>query len=355
MMPKTKQARTVDRSTDTRERMQMADLARMAGVSTSTVSRALSGSPLVKESTRARIAKLADAHHYALNVGARNLRLGQSRTVAVVVPYDAQSKQRITDPFFLGLLGSIADALTDREFDMLLSRVDAEHLDSAARLVDSGRALGIILIGQWHHHDQLNGLASRRVPLVVWGARLAAQRYPSVGGDNVLGGELATAHLLARGRRRIAFIGDVALPEVAQRYEGHVAALRKKRFRASPELCLRAAFTAASGRETIEALLASGVRFDAIFACSDLLAMTAINTLQRAGLCVPDDIAVVGYDDIELATHFHPALSTVRQPLELAGHALVEALLARIAGKRPKPTVLPTALVVRASSDTTAD
>ena len=353
-MPNKKREVAVLQNKDAQQRTRMTDLARLAGVSLSTVSRALSGSPLVNESTRARIAELADAHDYAVNVGARNLRLGQSCTVAVVVPYDAQSKQHITDPFFLGMLGSIADALTDRGFDMLLSRVDAEHLDSAARLVDSGHALGIILIGQWRHHDQLNGLASRRVPLVVWGARLASQRYPTVGGDNVLGGELATAHLLASGRRRIAFVGDVALPEVAQRYEGYVAALRKKRLRASPELRLAATFTAASGRETVEALLASGVRFDAVFACSDLLAMTAINTLRRAGVRVPEDVAVVGYDDIELAAHFHPALSTVRQPLELAGHALVEALLASIAGKRPRPKVLPTVLVVRTSSDATA-
>ena len=335
-------------------RPQMADIARMAGVSTSTVSRALSGSALVNEATRARVQDLAKLLKYSVNVGAQNLRLGQTRTVAVVVPYDAQSKQHITDPFFMGMLGSLADVLTERGFDMLLSRVDAEHLDAAAQLVDSGRALGVILIGQWRHHDQLNELAARHVPIVVWGARMQSQLYCTVGGDNVAGGALATAHLLANGRRRIAFFGDTNLPEVAQRYVGHREALKKARVKLYPELCIPVAFTADSGRVAVETLVASGSKFDAIFACSDLLAMTAINSLRQLGLSVPENVAVVGYDDIELAAHFHPPLTTVRQPLDVAGRALVDALLSLLSGGQPLPALLPTELMVRGSSGSTS-
>lgn len=328
----------------------MADIARIAGVSTSTVSRALSGSPLVNPETRERVEKLAKLLRYSVHVGAQNLRLGQTRTVAVVIPYDARTRQPLTDPFFLGMLGSLADELTARGFDMLLSRIDADHLDAAARLVESGRAFGVILIGQWRHHDQLNELASRQVPIVVWGARLASQRYCTVGSDNATGGALATAHLIEQGRRRIAFMGDVNLPEVAQRYKGYRKAHRDAGIAPQAELRVPATFTTESGREMTEQLVASGIPFDAIFASSDLLAMTSIGVLREHGRQVPRDVAVVGYDDIQTASHFHPSLTTVRQPLDLAGKALIDALLALADGSTSASTTLATELVVRESS-----
>lgn len=333
-------------------RLQMADLARMAGVSTSTVSRALSGSTLVNEETRKRIGDLARSLNYSVNIGAQNLRLRQNRTVAVVIPYDALTRQHITDPFFQGMLGSLADALTDRGHDMLLSRVDADELSAVEQLQRSGRAIGIIMIGQWRHHDQLNELAAQRFPIVVWGAQLPQQLYCCVGGDNLAGGRLATRHLLEQGRRRIAFFGDTRLPEVAQRYEGYRQAHDAVGVTCDPELCLPVAFIAEPARTAVLDLLECDTVFDALFACSDLQAITAINTLRERGLRTPEDIAVVGYDDIELAQYFHPRLTTVRQPIEAAARALVDTLLALLDGQRPDSTVLPTELVVRASSVT---
>ena len=331
-------------------RLQMADIARLAGVSTSTVSRALSGSPLVNEETRVRVAELARSLNYAINIGAQNLRLKQSRTVAVVVPYESEQRQHLSDPFFLSMLGSLADALTERGFDMLLTRVDAERLDSVAQIYDTGRALGIILIGQWRHHDQLNQLAARHVPVVVWGAQLPQQLYVTVGSDNVSGGALATRHLIERGRRRIAFFGDIRLPEVAQRYAGYCQALSAAGLTADPQLLIAASFTADAGRLAVEQLCGSGVAFDALFACSDLLAMTAINSLRDKHFRVPDDIAVVGFDDIELARYFHPPLTTVRQTIAVAGTALVSAVLALAEQGSSTPCLLATELVIRDSS-----
>ncbi|HAT31229.1 MAG TPA: LacI family transcriptional regulator [Janthinobacterium sp.] len=333
-----------------RQRLQMADIARLAGVSTSTVSRALSGSSLVNEETRKRVLELARSLKYSINIGAQNLRLKQNRTIGVVVPYDAHTRQHLSDPFFLSMLGSLADALTEQGFEMLLSRVDAETLDAAARPFDNGRVIGVILIGQWRHHEQLNQLAARGVPIVVWGAQLPQQLYCTIGGDNLTGGRLAVAHLLEGGRRRIAFFGDAKLPEVEQRQAGYHAALAGRGIAPEPLLHVSASFLPQGGAEAVAELLRRGVPFDAVFASSDLLAMSAINALRQAGLRVPEDVAVVGYDDIELASYFHPPLSTVRQPVRAAGHAMVAALLALVDGAAVASRQLPTELVVRDTS-----
>jgi DNA-binding LacI/PurR family transcriptional regulator len=304
----------------------------------------------VNEKTRARVAELADSLNYSLNVGAQNLRLKQSNTIAVIVPFDAQTGQSLSDPFFLALIGSLADACTRRGYDMLLSRVDAEHLDRAGQPYLTGRAMGIVLIGQWHHHDQLNALAVRRVPLVVWGAHMPQQLYCTVGSSNAEGGRLATEHLLAQGSRHIAFLGDPTLPEIAQRYEGYLRAHHARGIEPVAALCRPVPFVSTAVEADMDGLLTDGLPLDGIFASSDLVAMTAIAALHRHGRRVPDDVAVVGYDDIALAVHYQPPLSTVRQPIEAAGEALIDALLAQLDGERPLPVELPTALVRRGSS-----
>jgi DNA-binding LacI/PurR family transcriptional regulator len=328
----------------------MSDIARMAGVSVATVSRALNGSKLLNPETRERLVELARSMNYTINVGAKNLRLKQNRTIAVIVPFDPSTRQHLSDPFFLSLIGSIADALTKRGFEMLLSRADVGSLEVATQCVDAGRASGIVLIGQWHLHDYLNELAGRGVPLVVWGARMANQVYATVGGDNLRGGELATTHLLEAGARRVVFLGDTGLPEIAGRFEGYRAAHRLAGIRPLATLRRDTPFVQASIVADVEDLVTSGPRFDAVFAASDLMAMTAISTLRRLGRRVPEDILVVGYDDIQLASFFHPALSTVRQPIASAGEVLVESLLAQLAGQAPECRQLVTDLVVRESS-----
>jgi DNA-binding LacI/PurR family transcriptional regulator len=330
-------------------RLQMADIARLAGVSKATVSRALNRSPLVNEETRERILDLARSLKYTINISAQNLRLKQNRTIGVVIPYDRATRQHLADPFFLSMLGSLADALTAHGCEMLLSRVDADDLDAAALPYDTGRVMGVILVGQWRNHAQLNALAERGLPIVTWGARLDAQSYCTVGGDNHAGGHVATRHLLEQGRRRIAFFGDIAVPEVEHRYQGHCAALRGFGIAPDSTLHVSVPFVAEAGGFAVEQLLARGVPFDAVFAASDLLAMMAINKLRAHGLRTPADVAVVGYDDIELSGYFHPPLTTVRQPMAVAGQALVASLLALADGEAVAPVQLPAELIVRSS------
>ena len=331
-------------------RLQMVDIARLAGVSVSTVSRALNGSELVNAETRQRVAELARSLNYSINFGARNLRLQENKTVAVVVPYDASSRQHISDPFFLSIVGSIADALTDRGYDMLLSRVDAEHLDLASHWFDSGKAIGVVLIGQWRHHDQLNDMAARKLPLVVWGGEMPQQLYCSVGGDNVLGGSLATRQLLQMGRRRIAFVGDAQLPEVWLRRQGYAQALREAGLAVDAALELPAPFEPSVATSVLRDFCATQRDFDAVVCCSDVLALLTIQALRAAGRSVPGDVAVIGYDDMPLAAYCDPPLTTVHQPVAEAGAELVEALLAQLRGERCNSRTLPVYLKLRESA-----
>lgn len=331
-------------------RLQMVDIARLAGVSVSTVSRALNGSELVNAETRQRVAELARSLNYSINFGARNLRLQENKTVAVVVPYDAKSRQHISDPFFLSIVGAIADALTDRGYDMLLSRVDAERLDLASHWFDSGKAIGVILIGQWRHHDQLNEMAARKLPLVVWGGEMPQQLYCSVGGDNVLGGTLAARHLLQVGRRRIAFFGDARLPEVWLRRQGHAQALREAGMAVDPALELPAPFEPSAATGVIQSFIEAHPEIDAVQCCSDVLALLTMQALRAVGRRVPEDVAVVGYDDMPLAAFSDPPLTTVHQPVAEAGAELVEALLAQLRGERIQARTLPVYLRQRGST-----
>ena len=333
-----------------RRRLQMADIARLAGVSTATVSRALNHSPLVNEETRARILELARSLKYSINVGAQNLRMKQNRSVSVMIPFERDTRQHLSDPFLLAMLGGLADALTEQGFDMLFSRIGTDELGEAAAPFDSGRAIGIILVGQWGRHEQLNQLAAREVPVVVWGAQLPHQLYCCVGSDNVSGGKLATDHLLGLGRRRIAFFGDLALPEPLQRYRGYCMALARHGIAVDPGLQVPVSFLPEGGVQGVHEMMRRGHSFDAVFACSDLLAMTAIDTLRAHGVRVPDDVAVVGYDDIAQAALFHPRLTTVRQPIATAAQTMVASLLALIDGGPLCSVELPTELIIRASA-----
>ena len=328
----------------------MADIARLAGVSMSTVSRALSGSSVVSEETRSRISELARSLNYSVNIAAQNLRLKQNNTVAVVVPYDPVTRQHLSDPFFLSLIGSIADSLTERGYDVLLSRVNAEQLEQAAKQYETRRAIGVIVIGQWHHHDQLNEMTARGLPLVVWGAQLPRQLYCAVGSNNLQGGQLAAEHLLDQGARCIAFLGDPELPEIGQRYKGYLAAFAARRLHPDPTLCVASPFVREAIERDVENLVREHPKLDGIFASSDLTAITAMSCLRRLGRHVPGDVAVVGYDDIQLAAHSHPPLTTVRQPIAAAGRALAQALIMQFEGRRPESVQLLTELIVRESS-----
>lgn len=328
-------------------RLQMADLARLANVSVSTVSRALANHPRLSAETRARINELARSLNFSADAGAQMLRGKRLNTVAVVFPYHAAQRQHFRDPFFLTLIGRIGDALIDRGYSMLVVGVEAAQFERVSAAYDTRQAIGTILLGQEDYHQRINELAVRGVPFVVWGARLRDQLYCTVGSDNLLGGRQATEHLLQAGARRIAFFGDPTLPEIAQRHEGWLAAHRARGLQPDPGLARPMPFDAEAARREVGRMIDEGLDADAVFAASDVLALAAVSALKSRGRRVPEDVQVVGFDDIPLAAQASPALTTVRQDLEAAGHALVERLLAALDGQVIEPLMLPTTLVAR--------
>jgi len=225
-------------------------------------------------------------------------------------------------------------------------------LDLAGELAASGRVAGVILIGQWRHHDQINEIAARHVPIVVWGAQLEQQLYCTVGGDNITGGMLATEHLIDGGRRQIAFFGDVDLPEIGQRFEGYRRALARRGIKFRSDLLQQTSFIDGAAALAVDRMIEARTPFDAIFAGSDLLAIEAMGMLRKRRRDVPQQVAVVGYDDIMLARYSHPALTTIRQPVGSGAEKLVDSLLKIVAGERAKPQMLDTELIIRESSVT---
>jgi len=330
-------------------RIKMSDIAKLAGVATSTVSRALSGHPSIPQSLREEITALALSQGYVVNQAAQSLRLQRTRVISVIVPLGHERGQLISDPFFLEMIGRLADEITGREYEMLIKKVVAPRPGWLTRIIQSQRADGLLVIGQSDQHQALNQAADIYRPLVVWGGAIAGSRYCTVGTDNIAGARMAVEHLVGLGRRRIAFLGPPGAPEADQRREGYVQALAQAGLKPYPELSAPAHFTVETAQSTIQALIASGVRFDAVFAASDLIAITAIQALKAAGRAVPDDVSVVGFDDIALARHGAPALTTIRQELATGAQAMVELLFQRIAGEETSSMLMAPSLVVRDS------
>jgi DNA-binding LacI/PurR family transcriptional regulator len=326
----------------------MAELGALAGVSAATVSRAIAGSPLVNAKTREQILKLAQERGYVVNAAARSLRLKRTETISVVIPLGHETSQPLTDPFFVEMLGRLAEEITFRGYGMFLTKVLPPMTDWLPRLIAAGRADGIIVIGQSTEHAALAAAATTYRPLVVWGAEVPGHGYCTVGSDNAAGAAAAVAHLVQTGRRRILFLGDPAIPEIGRRYEGYRRALEAAGL--APQHEVPAHLTAEAAYQTVRELAAGSTRFDAIFAASDVIAISAIRALTDAGRAVPRDVAVVGFDGIAMAAHTNPPLTTVRQDLTRGAKALVDLVFRRIAGEDTASVVLPTELVVRGSS-----
>ncbi len=330
-----------------RTAVKLSDLAVIAGVSTSTVSRALSGHSSVNEKTRERIQALADEHSVRPNLLARNLRKRSTGAIGLALPLGHAKSQHLTDPFFLSMLGFLTDLLTERGYDILLSRVTPTDGMWLERMIDGGKFDGLLLIGQSDQYDTIERTAATYGPLVVWGTHREGQRHLAIGSDNFAGGSMVADHLVETGRSRLLFVGDSRLPEFGQRLSGFAAAAQTHGI---DVMTLETSMTPDAVYQAMSERLRNGPIPTGIFAASDVVAMSVLRSLTDAGLNVPSDVGVVGYDDVTLASHTTPPLTTIRQDLMMGATLMVDRLLSLVAGEAATAAIVPPVLIKRGSS-----
>ncbi len=331
-------------------RVRMADIARLAGVSVSSVSRALAGSPLIPEALRDRIHTLARDQGYVVNQAARALRLQTTRTIGLILPLGHEVGQPVSDPFMLELVGALADEVIARGYDLLLSKVTAMRDGWLRDLTRSQRFDGLFVLGQSDQHAALDEAARDYANMVVWGAFIRGQRYCSVGVNNVAAGRRAAEHLLKGGCRDILFLGPSGVPEADARYEGYAEALAGSEFHAGEAIRCETRFLAGNAHEVVADLIARRHRFDGLFCASDVIAQGALAALGEAGKRVPEDIAVCGFDDVAMATGI--GLTTIRQDLRAGARHMADLLFRRMAGETAPPVRMNGDLVIRRTTRT---
>lgn len=331
----------------------IADIAELAGVSKSTVSRALSNSSLISEETRSRIQAIARQHNYLVNQPARRLSLKQSNTIAFVT-HGYYKNICVEDLFLMEMLGAITNTLAALKYDLLMVHVDPYDTDWINDYLNSGKVDGFVLMTSTRKQYHVQKLIEMKAPFIAWGVPVSGFGYSTVTGDNVNGGRLAGEYLASLGKREIGFLGGPAEEmEVKLRYKGFAAALQAAGIALPPERVVYGDFSSAVGSEMMHKLLAQAPGVDAVFANSDLIALGAVNAIRERGLRVPEDISVIGYDDISLARYCSPPLTTIRQNIAESGRLLVQNLVQYLKTGIVTNVSVPVELVVRGSTAVT--
>ncbi|OON77289.1 LacI family DNA-binding transcriptional regulator [Streptomyces tsukubensis] len=322
-------------------RVTIADVARAAAVSKTTVSRVLNAKDEVDVATGARVREVIARLGYVPSSRAVGLARGSSRTIGMLVP-------TLTWPWIGEVVQGVVDTVEDAGYGILLytcnrGNESVRHFTSqvSARAFD-----GILVVEPENTLDTFTALHHRGLPIVLIDDRGHHPEFPSVATTNREGGASAARHLLATGRDRpLVITGPPHFGCVQDRLDGFRSVL-------PAGLIVKGDFTEECGRRAVEELLATATPFDSVFAHNDLSAAGALRAVRAAGLSVPEDIAVVGFDDIPMALHTEPALTTVRQPMRAMGEAAAGMLLAHLGGTPApeEPVVLPTELVARGSA-----
>ncbi|MEV5429723.1 LacI family DNA-binding transcriptional regulator [Streptomyces sp. NPDC052701] len=334
------------------------EVAARAGVGRGTVSRVINGSPRVSDATRAAVEAAVAELGYVPNTAARALAANRTDAIALVVP--EPETRFFAEPYFSDMLRGVGSELSETEMQLLLIFAGSDReRRRLAQYLAAHRVDGVLLVSV-HADDPLPDLLSQlEIPAVISGPRSAAETLTSVDSDNYGGARQAVEHLLQRGRRRIAHItGRLDVYGAQRRVDGYRGALRDAGHEVDELLIEAGDFTEEGGRRAMAALLQRRPALDAVFAASDVTAAGARQALREAGRRIPDDVALVGYDDSAIARHMDPPLTSVRQPIEEMGRRMIDLLLAEIADRRPsasrglerRQVVLATELVHRTSS-----
>ena len=320
------------------------DVAQSAGVSISTVSRALRGYSDVNPETRRRVQSAAHALGYTPDAAGRALKSGRTDTVAVLV--SGSHGPALLDDFYVEVLGGLEAHLAARDLSLLLVRAGVK----AQRVLQGGRCDGVVALGCDLPLALLQTLHRAGTPFVLTDAPSWPGGPPNVTVANEAGGYEATRHLLSGGRRRVAFIAETPDdPNFLLRRRGYLRAHEDAGLEAPAEREQTGCLGPDGGLEATRKLLRAAP-FDAIFAANDTAAFGTLRALAEAGRRVPDDVAVVGFDDIALSRYSQPPLSTLRVPRRTLGAEAATRLSTLLAGGTAEPLELPVSLIVRESS-----
>jgi LacI family repressor for deo operon, udp, cdd, tsx, nupC, and nupG len=326
------------------ERPKISDVARIAGVSTATVSRAISNPGLVSDETRAAVQEAIQATGYRMNHAARNLRHRRTGGIVALVP-------NLANPFFSKILSGIASVLGPAGYNLLVADTHTTGADALLSYAEPSRADGLIILDG---NLSSEALVAGRVPLVEACEWIPGLSAPRIKIDNRGAAALAVNHLINLGHRRI---GHVTGPDgnvlAIARLAGTKDALVHRGLKLDETAVYPGNFSLESGRAAGETWLQQprATRPTAVFLASDEMACGFIGELQRHGIRVPEDMSVVGFDDIELVAHISPPLTTVRQPRAEIGRVAAERMLAVLSGQNETTdTILPVELVIREST-----
>jgi DNA-binding LacI/PurR family transcriptional regulator len=343
---------TTTNGRNARNGMTLESVAHLAGVSRATVSRVVNGSPKVSPEVRRDVTAAIERLGYVPNRAARSLVTRRSGSFGLVIT--EPSGRLFSDPFFPRVLRGISAELTARDLQLILLMPNSpSDVSRTGDYLSAGHVDGAVLVSL-HGEDPLPArLSSAGIPLVLVGRPLRGVSASYVDVDNRQGARSAVGHLIATGRTTVATItGPLDMPAGIDRLGGYRDALAEADLESDPTLEATGDFTQESGAKAMTRLLAKRPDLDAVFAASDLMAAGALSVLAAAGRHVPNDVAIVGYDDSPVATSTQPQLSSVRQPIEEMGREVARLLIEAVEGtdRVQRRVILATDLVKRASS-----
>jgi len=333
-----------------RSRLTLEEIAKLAGVSRSTVSRVINEDPNVSEAARSNVLKVVQEVGYQPNAAARSLASNRSNTISVVIPRPVSTV--FTEPFFVSMLQSITEVCNDNGYHVILSMVDPTREQSSYyRSLSSLMLDGVILFSGFIDDPLIPQLERDDIPFVVVGRHPKLPDASFVDVDNVQSSAMATRHLLDLGRQRLATItGPMSMPVGIDRHTGFMQAAEQADMYVPDARIVEGDFGRLSGYEGMKNLLPH--KPDSVVIASDLMAVGAMLAIRESGLSIPDDIAVVGFDDAPIAAYSEPPLTTIRQSFGDLGRNAASMLLKLINEEEAGPihTIIPTELIVRAST-----
>lgn len=331
----------------------LVEIAKQAGVSRSTVSRVINNHPNVDQATRARVRLVAESLNYQPNIAARGLAVGRTRILGLAIPMVVSTL--FSDPYFPILIQGITSMCNVMDHSVMLWLAEPEYERRMIRQILQGGLIdGVILASALMNDPILEALEKRALPFVLIGRHIVGESVSYVDVDNRHSSQEMVGYLLRLGYERVATItGPKNMGAGVDRFDGYVSALLERRVPFNADLVVEGDFTEEGGYRAMQRLLP--FEPDAVFGASDVMAVGAMRAIHDAGLRVPEDIAVAGFDDIPLASRANPPLTTVRQPIHRLGSTAAETLIDLIEhpGAQARHVLLSTELIIRSSCGST--